>query len=211
MKPYYDDGHGIQLYHGDCLEVMASVPFDAIVTDQPYGTGWVRGGKDVGVFEAHHEKPAWDVFSLGWIDVAAPKFWAAFCPNSQAPAMAARATARVNWRKTNPRPNGPDTDPIFLWPVFLPSGIEWTGYNGDTPDHPCQKPEALMSWLLMFCDPSWVICDPFMGSGTTLVAAKRMGRKAIGIEQDERYCEVAIRRLSQGSLFSAVGEAQEAS
>ena len=205
MTPYYEQD-GIQIYHGDCLAVMPLVRFDAIVTDQPYGTGWVRGGTSVGVFEAEHERPDWDVFSLAWLGASTPKFWAAFCPNSQAPAMEPIATARVNWRKTNPRPNGPDTDPIFMWPVFLPGGIEWVGYNGDTPEHPCQKPEGLMSWLLLFCDPAWVVCDPFMGSGTTLVAAKRLGRRAIGIEREDRYCEIAAKRLRQGALpmeFSA--------
>lgn len=199
MTPYHDQD-GITIYHGDCRDVLPLLPGCAIVTDQPYGTGWVRGGKSVGVFEAAHEKPEWDVFSLEWIDVAGARFWAAFSPNSQAPAMQARATARVNWRKTNPRPNGPDTDPIFMWPVFLPDGIEWTGYNGDTPHHPCQKPEELMMWVIRFCDPKWTVLDPFMGSGTTLVAAKRLGRKAIGIELEEKYCEIAAKRLQQGAL-----------
>jgi DNA modification methylase len=93
-----------------------------------------------------------------------------------------------------------DIEPIFLWPIFLPAGIEWVGYNGDTPDHPCQKPEALLLWLLHFCAPQYLVCDPFMGSGTTLVAAKRLGRQAIGIDIDERYCEIAATRLSQGVL-----------
>lgn len=89
---------------------------------------------------------------------------------------------------------------FFMWPVYLPHGIEWTGYNGDTPNHPCEKPTELMAWLLLFCDPAWAICDPFMGSGTTLVAAKRLGRKAIGIELEEKYCEIAAKRLAQGAL-----------
>lgn len=69
------------------------------------------------------------------------------------------------------------------------------------PDHPCPKPEPLMVELVnLFTDPGELILDPFMGSGTTLVAAKRMGRKAIGIEINEAYCEEAARRLSQGAL-----------
>jgi len=68
-------------------------------------------------------------------------------------------------------------------------------------EHPTQKPEAVMRWALMQA-PAEVqtVLDPFMGSGTTLVAAKRLGRKAIGIEREERYCELAAERLAQGAL-----------
>ena len=64
--------------------------------------------------------------------------------------------------------------------------------------HPTQKPLALMRWCLSFAPDAKTILDPFMGSGTTLVAAKREGRKAVGIELEERYCEAAVKRLQQG-------------
>lgn len=74
------------------------------------------------------------------------------------------------------------------------------GARGAKP-HPSTKPEPLMSELIhLFTDPNDAILDPFMGSGTTLVAAKRLGRRAIGIEQEEKYCEVAATRLAQGAL-----------
>ncbi|MDN5963018.1 MAG: hypothetical protein L0H81_00520 [Actinomyces sp.] len=66
--------------------------------------------------------------------------------------------------------------------------------------HPTAKPNGLMQWLLGKCRPEWVIADPFAGSGSTLVAAKLLGRHAVGVELEERYCEVAARRLSQGVL-----------
>ena len=69
------------------------------------------------------------------------------------------------------------------------------------PDHPCPKPEPLMRELLgLFTDPDDVVLDPFAGSGTTLVSAARLGRQAIGIEADERFCEVAATRLQQRAL-----------
>jgi len=76
----------------------------------------------------------------------------------------------------------------------------------DRPDHPCPKPEPLMCELVtLFTDPDETILDPFMGSGTTLVAAKRLGRKAIGIELEEKYCEIAAKRLAQGALPMEMG------
>jgi DNA modification methylase len=66
--------------------------------------------------------------------------------------------------------------------------------------HPNQKPVDLMQWCLSFTRDDSPICDPYMGSGTTLVAAKNLGRKAIGIELEERYCEIAANRLRQSVL-----------
>ena len=67
-------------------------------------------------------------------------------------------------------------------------------------DHPTAKPLGLMTDLIGNCPPLAVIVDPFMGSGTTLRAAKDLGRKAIGIELDEKYCEIAAKRIAQGVL-----------
>ena len=66
--------------------------------------------------------------------------------------------------------------------------------------HPTQKPLALMRWCLEFFPNAKTILDPFMGSGTTLRAAKDLGRKAIGIEIEERYCEIAAKRMVQEVL-----------
>jgi DNA modification methylase len=88
----------------------------------------------------------------------------------------------------------------------------WT-YNtsggNERPDHPCPKPERLMQELVLsFTDQGEVILDPFAGSGTTLLAAKRLGRRAIGIEINEQYAELAAKRLQQGALdlFAPVEE-----
>lgn len=101
------------------------------------------------------------------------------------PCTIAHAAGRTRWNGGG-RP--------ALWTYYVAGGNE-------RPDHPCPKPEPLMVELVaLFTDAGETILDPFMGSGTTLVAAKRLGRKAIGIEREEKYCEIAVKRLRQEAL-----------
>jgi site-specific DNA-methyltransferase (adenine-specific) len=204
VTPYYSHA-GIEIYHGDCREVMPGLASGMVViTDQPYGTGWVRGGGKVGEFKAKHEKPAWDVFGLDWLGIVnAPKRIAAFCPvgKTEEAAAALSAPAILHYLKTNVRPGGIAREPIVVSPPPERGPYKMAAYNGDCPLHPCQKPGEIMTWIVgVASDPGDTILDPFMGSGTTLVAAKQLGRKAIGIEIEERYCEISARRLAQEVL-----------
>ena len=200
LTPYYDDGRGIVIYHGDCRDILPHVTADVVVTDPPYGTGWVRGGGSVGVFNAKHERPDWDVWTTDWLRSvrASCAYGIVFGPTGRSRELAGIAGNLWIYRKTNPRPNGPACEPLGVWP--FPELREFVAYNGDTPNHPCEKSVSLMRALIWFTPQTGTIIDPFMGSGSTLVAAKQLGRKAIGIEIEERYCEIAAKRLAQEVL-----------
>jgi site-specific DNA-methyltransferase (adenine-specific) len=112
------------------------------------------------------------------------------------PCTIAHAQGRMRW-------NGGGLAALWTYP---------TAGGADRPDHPCPKPSALMRRLVeQFTDPGETILDPFAGSGTTLLAAKQLGRKAIGIELSEEYCRVAVERLTVGipaAKAMARGQAQ---
>lgn len=120
------------------------------------------------------------------------------------------------WVKTDPMPQmSGDRPAVGFEPCTIchaKGKMRWNGggkaaswtygtVKTNRPAHPCPKPEPLMLELVQqFTDAGETILDPFAGSGTTLFAAKRIGRKAIGIEIDEKFAEVAARRLQQGAL-----------
>ena len=203
MKPYYEHA-GITIYHGDCREVLPQLEYDVVVSDPPYGTGWVRGGGAVGEFKAEFVQPEWDVFDVAWIDSVIALRCAIFCPVPRAKdvAVGRKPSAVLYYKKTNPRPLGSNREAIVAWPPpYHMEEWEFETYNGDNPDHPTQKPIDLMLWLVRgMANPGEIVCDPYIGSGTTLVAAKANGNPAIGIEIEEKYCEIAAKRLSQEVL-----------
>jgi DNA modification methylase len=196
---YKDDS--VTIYHGDYRQVLPSLSgYSAVITDQPYGTGWIRGGgKKAGDFARRKETEPWDVFDLQWMDMVDVPI-AAFCPIQGVWEMCLKLSTPcvLKYRKTNPAPFGAPVEPIVSSrPLQLPKW-EFEAYNGDNALHPCQKPLGLMVWLVEnMTEPGETIVDPFGGSGTTGRAAKDTGRKCILIEQDERHCETAAKRMAQ--------------
>jgi DNA modification methylase len=220
--PYWSDGK-VSLYHGDCREVMEWLAADVLVTDPPYGRGWKQGrtrndgrhADDSYTGIAGDEDTSMRDWALAaWGDRVSVIFGD---PLLSRPAGTKQVLA---YRKpSNAGTKGTfggfrrDLEDVYLvgpWAgghqgrsSVLVSGARTlgnpyglTGRYG----HPHAKPVDVMETLIAACPPG-VIADPFTGSGSTLVAARNQGRRAIGVEVDERYCEMAARRLSQGDLF----------
>ena len=206
---------GLTMINADCLAVLPEITYDAIITDQPYGTVWMRGGgKKAGDFKARKETAEWDVFNLEWMKYA-PSHVAAFCPTQGVWEMCLRLKTPcvLKYRKSNPAPYGVDCEPIVC---SIPIKGEWEKetYNGDNSLHPCQKPIPLMSWLVQILTViDATVCDPFAGSGSTAIACIRTGRKFIGIEKDPKHyqtaCERIDRELAQGVLLPANAEVSD--
>jgi DNA modification methylase len=222
MRPYYDQ-EGITIYHADSRDVLP-MTCDHVITDPPYGLMETGGKVQMRGEVVDQDYGDWDLeWSFDWMkqlpatiksavvfhdQKRASDCWQAFLLSGITPRQ------YLYWDKgdggLNPRHNFVNVMEQALY------GRRGTGpWNGGastvnvfrrnrskrTTDHPTEKPEDLMAWIVrVVTDPNEVILDPFMGSGTTLVAAKRLGRRAIGIEMNEAYCEGAAARLAQGAL-----------
>ena len=202
-RPYYEHG-GVTIYHGDCREILPRLPRveqGTVFGDPPYGVG----------------KAEWDAeFQAEWMYLAAqvaPVLAVTpgicnllHCPPAVGPLL-------YRWTLSAFLSNGKTRGKFGFcnWiacPIYAAEGVSLYRckpdsraftINGDMPDHPSPKPFDVMRWLVsMF--PGEVVIDAFMGSATTLRAAKDLGRRAIGIETEERYCELAAKRLAQEVL-----------
>jgi site-specific DNA-methyltransferase (adenine-specific) len=225
MTPYYEQD-GITIYHGEALDVLSSLPddvADAVVTDPPYflpaahysvRSGTARSLSDLSILEHFFR----DVFTGVRRVLKDDGFAYVFCDGQSYPAF--YVTAYRHFRRLRP----------LIWDKQVSiNGYSWrhqheivmfcesdnaphvkTG-DGDVlrfravpiadRNHLAQKPTDLLSKLIAKTTPErGTVLDPFMGSGTTLFAARTLGRVAIGIEQEERYCEMAAKSLSQSVL-----------
>jgi DNA modification methylase len=217
--PYYADDR-VTLYHGDCREVLDWLAADVLVTDPPYGIGWKARRGDPTFGKRQHRIS--DVVTGDSNTEARDEALALWC---RRPALVfgtwkiqrpKGAKHRLIWHKQGAYPGiapaafYPVDEEIYVlgsgWPgpavpnVFATAEMR-TGPGGLAAKvgHPTPKPVSLMEQLIIKCPPG-VIADPFAGSGSTLVAARNLGRNAIGVELEERYCEVIARRLAQDVL-----------
>ena len=203
MKPYFQDD-AVQIYLGDCREILPSLPkVDLVLTDPPYGIADVwKGGVGHGWGKARQEqvlRNQWDskqpseeliaevidkaplsiIWGGNYFNLPTSRCWLVYNKPERGFSL---AEAELAWTNASNVIRVCDAN---------------RSDNGR--EHPTQKPIYLMEWCLTL---SWskdcnLILDPFMGSGTTLRAAKNLGRKAIGIEIEEKYCEIATRRMAQ--------------
>lgn len=183
------------LIEADCLEVMPLLgKVDSVVTDPPYGIGITKsnrlavsrgmGGKD------WDDKPA-DLTSLPKVPQI---IWGGNyfdLPPTRAPLV---------WDKNNAGRDFADFEMAWTNLDMVARRFVMRPMNMDGGKvHPTQKPVALMEWCLGFLPDAETILDPFMGSGTTLVACQRLGRSGIGIELDPDYFEIACRRVDEAT------------
>ena len=211
-RPYYEHA-GITIFHGDCREVLPTInSVDLVLTDPPYGLGEARGKnrsrtnlrvravpKDYGVSAWDDAPPRRWIFDWlmdmsrqqiiwggNFFGLPASSCWLVWDKDNGASDFADCELAWTNFdkavRKLTYRWNG------MLQEPGRPKEDRW---------HPTQKPEAVIRWALGHATSVASVLDPFMGSGTTLRVCKDAGLTAIGIEAEERYCEIAAKRLSQ--------------
>lgn len=227
--PYYDEG-GITIYHADCRDILPHLPkVDLVLTDPPYEAEAhtlqrrVSRGNEPLSFEPLsfelRKQAAYLMAGLskGWTlvfcQIEAAMLWREQLENGGA--IYRRCCI---WVKPDGMPQYSGDRPGMGYETFIACHAkgrsEWNGggkhgvfiFNkgegGSLPnEHETQKPLKLMKELVkLFSDENETVCDPFMGSGTTLRAAKDLGRRAIGIEIEEKYCEIAVRRLAQEVL-----------
>lgn len=218
MKPYYERG-GVTIYHGDCREVFDSQDFQerlpdisTLITDPPYGMAFVSSKTIRRPIVGDHDESLRDevLSTFPWLPAAVFGTWRVPRP------VGTRQV--ITWFKASVGPGmgdlslpwGNATEEIYIigsgWsgrrrPNLITTSEQRGGAVGVAAllGHPTPKPVGLMTDLVE-CAPMGGILDPFMGVGATLLAAKNLSREAIGIEIEERYCEIAAQRLSQEVL-----------
>lgn len=207
-EPYYSD-EAVRIYHGDCRDVLPAHPrAELVVTDPPYGMAFRSNYRTI-----RHESIEGDEalpVDLIWLAISKATRAAYVCCRWDNLAQMPPPKSVIAWVKNNwsmgdlKHEHGRQWEAVCFYPQGghefvrrLPDVITADRTGNDL--HPTEKPVDLFATLIA-ANQGATVLDPFMGSGTTLVAAKNLGRKAIGIETEERYCEIAAERCRQEVL-----------
>lgn len=216
MTPYYEDEH-VTIYHGDCREVLPSIgAVDLVLTDPPYGKGENTAYNSRGR-QSHNDYPPvhgddepFDpkhLLRFPRLVLFGANYYASRLPDSGSWIVWDRLDGL--WSSSREQGFNDTTDAELAWTnlggVVRMYRHRWTGYQRGSETgaalHPTQKPVGLMRWIVgRWTDVGDLVLDPYMGSGPIAQACKETGRRYVGIEIEERYCEVAAQRLSQGVL-----------
>ena len=223
FEPYYQDDW-VTIYHGDCLEIMPELPkVDLVLTDPPFTFGLGSSISNTKLSNwndllngAHFFKEVFKEIKKStktnfgcWVFNS----WRSLPCLIKALCMAdLKIESLLIWYKDWIGPGGPKgLRPSYEVVALICQGewglqnrnirdvqtFPWASYK---PNHPAEKPLKLINWLISESNNPNLILDPFLGSGTTCLAAKQLNRKSIGIEIEEKYCEIAAKRCSQEVL-----------
>ena len=224
-RPYYEDDL-VALYLGDCLEIHEWLDADILVTDPPYGQSWEtthwdtkRGYKKRNILcddstdtrdaalALWGDKPG---ICFGNIGKPLPKNTKMTCIYHKASNAGMFGAKIAGIRR--------DIEAIYFiggWAYdttfgnkssIFESTVKQASTLSNRHGHPHAKPLDVMEKLISCAPPQSIIADPFAGSGSTLVAAKMLGQRSIGVEMDEHYCEIAAKRLEQNVLPLEIGD-----
>ena len=226
MKPYYQD-EWVTIYHGDCREILPELPkVDLVLTDPPYGIGLKYGQSNKDTRSVYWDwfLPLVDILvSMGIVTVITHRVTALKYISSWDWVGVWNKPVSMGSRLGN-SPILPHWEPIFMWGIYRlgisnkylsdvitcnpikGSSSKLMGRERDAESdrmvgHPVPKPETLINTLInIFTKQNDLILDPFLGSGTTAYCAKKLNRHCIGIEIEEKYCEIAAKRCSQSVM-----------
>ena len=200
------------LYLGDCRDILPTLgKVDAVVTDPPYGIGADKKNAHSGIRDDTQwqedwdsERPSPECFTALLNAGAGVAIWGGNYFADMLPA----SSAWLSWRKPEAETGFSLADIELCWTNQKFAARCKTSNRRDGEFHPTQKTIAIMGWTLGFFPKAQTILDPFMGSGTTGVAAVQMGRKFIGIERESKYFDIACKRIEdaqrQGDIFIEV-------
>lgn len=212
-RAYYEDAH-VVIYHGDCRDILPQLSADFVITDPPYNAGKSYGA-------ATDDRQTWPHW-VRWFDerlsrmlIAAPHVFSFLSVTAMMQYLRMGDNPPrwvLCWHKplalaASAIPFFHHWEPILYWgdgkrddrAVFGDDVIR-ANVTPNANGHPTEKPDYLMRGMINKTPMGAIILDPFMGSGTTLRAAKDLGRKAIGIEIEEKYCSIAVERMRQSVL-----------
>jgi hypothetical protein len=223
MTPYYEQD-GVTIYHGDCREILSELSADVVITDPPYGLGELTA--TVAKLRAKNNYiSAFDDSEVYVRDVVVPALVIALdrcngrgavTPGVRCVSFYPRARDVGGFYQPAAAGMGPwgfaSYNPVLFYGKDPfggkhPSATMIPLTQGPSDDrHPCAKPITACAWMVAKASQvGETILDPFTGVGSFLVVAKQMQRKAIGIELEEKYCEIAAKRLQQGALPLEMG------